>query len=146
VISIAAQHHYFLTILALVGFIISAFYIVNRLSTAIGFLLSIFFIFLFLESYIGGVKAEANEKMSSSFKSVGYKVAPLSSSYMATSIIGFLVSFLYIYPTFSEPWGLAFGIVFIFMFIASIISMTNAPLAGQLETEVHMDALKIRKK
>lgn len=144
VIIATKHHHYFLTILALAGFIISAFYVVN-MSTAMGFLLSVFFIFLFLESYVGGIKADAHEKISSAFQSVGYKVAPLSSGYMATSIIGFLVSLLYIYPVFSPAWGLAFGIVFALMFIASMVSMTNAPIEGQLETEVHMDALKLRK-
>ena len=125
--------------------VISAFY-VSSLDTAGGVLLTIFFMFLFLESFIGGVKAKADEEISSTIRTVHYKVAPLSSGYMATSIIGILASFMFVYPVFSEAWGTAFGVVFIIMLISSVISMTNAPVAGQLETEIHMDALDVGKK
>lgn len=51
---------------------------------------------------------------------------PLKSSFMAASILGFLITTYLIYPE-SSDYGLAFMIVFIAMFIASLISMTKAP-------------------
>ena len=55
------------------------------------------------------------------------KYAPLSGGFMITSIVGFFVSSIYI-SDFSLNWGFALSIVFIIMFIASIISMTKAPI------------------
>ncbi len=56
-----------------------------------------------------------------------FKVAPLKSSFMVISIIGFFVSILMVWPA-SPSFGLAFAIVFAVMFIASLISMTYAPI------------------
>lgn len=53
---------------------------------------------------------------------------PLTGGYMATSMMGFLISIIYVY-NFSEsskPWGIAFATVFAAMFIASIGTMTRA--------------------
>lgn len=62
-------------------------------------------------------------------------ITPLSSTFMLTSIIGFLVSAFYI-PTMFDPikeYGLyegsisfafAFGLIFVLMFVASLISMS----------------------
>jgi hypothetical protein len=57
-----------------------------------------------------------------------FKVAPLSSGFMLTSMIGFLISVLYIYPKFSESYGFAFAILFVIMFISSMISFVYAPV------------------
>jgi len=59
------------------------------------------------------------------------KVAPLKSSFMVASMIGFLVSALYI-AEFSKTWALAFGTVFSLMFVASLISMVEGSPDEQL--------------
>ncbi len=56
-----------------------------------------------------------------------HRYAPLHGSFMATAIIGFLISLIYVYPI-SPTWGITFIIFFIVMFIASVISMTKAPV------------------
>jgi len=55
------------------------------------------------------------------------KYAPLKASFMGISIIGFLVSVMYI-ADYSVNWAFAMGLVFIIMFIASLISMEKAPV------------------
>lgn len=68
-------------------------------------------------------------------------VSPLNSSFMLTSIIGFLVSALYIpsmadkFPNAAPSFAFAFSIVFVCMFIASMISMTYSPV----EDGLHID-------
>lgn len=59
------------------------------------------------------------------------KYAPLRTSFMATSIIGFFVSVFYVYGI-SPKWGAAFSILFFAMFIASFISMIKANPDAQL--------------
>ncbi|MFT4311143.1 MAG: hypothetical protein ACMXX7_00800 [Candidatus Woesearchaeota archaeon] len=51
----------------------------------------------------------------------------LNNTFVATSIIGFLVSWLYVMPM-SLSWGTAFLIVFSLMFIASMISMVKSQI------------------
>jgi len=53
-------------------------------------------------------------------------VAPLKGGYMITSILGFIISAMYVFPR-SEKWGFAFVIFFTLMFVASMISMTYGP-------------------
>ena len=60
------------------------------------------------------------------------KVYPLSASFMLTSIVGAIISALYVYPR-SPSFGFAFFLFFIIMFVASIISMTYAPLDSELD-------------
>ncbi len=59
------------------------------------------------------------------------KIAPLKTSFLVFSMIGFLISALYI-PKFSITWAFAFGIIFTIMFIASMISMVRATPDEQL--------------
>jgi len=61
-------------------------------------------------------------------------IAPLSGSYMITSIVGFLISAFYILPN-SKNWGFTFVLFFTLMFIASLISMTYAPGDWPLKME-----------
>ncbi len=61
----------------------------------------------------------------------GRKWAPLNVGFMATSIIGFFVSALYI-QKFSVPMAIAFSVVFACMFLASMISMSRASPDAQL--------------
>ncbi len=57
--------------------------------------------------------------------------APLKSSFMVGSMIGFLVSALYI-SQFSRNWAFAFGLLFTLMFVASLLSMLRAAPDEQL--------------
>ncbi|MEM4239756.1 MAG: hypothetical protein QXM31_01465 [Candidatus Woesearchaeota archaeon] len=56
---------------------------------------------------------------------------PLSAGFMVASIVGFFVSLLYI-SKFSLPMSVAFAVVFLCMFLASIISMGRASPDAQL--------------
>jgi hypothetical protein len=73
-------------------------------------------------------------------------VTPLNSTFMLTSILGFLTSVFFI-PTLDSllfpnkiDYAFAFSLVFLLMFIASIISMTYSPY----EEHLYIDS-KIRK-
>lgn len=68
-------------------------------------------------------------------------ISPLNSSFMLTSIIGFMVSAFYIpyldpaiFPN-AMDYAFAFGMIFVLMFIASIISMTYAPQDDHLQID-----------
>ena len=54
-------------------------------------------------------------------------VTPLSSSFMLTSIVGFLVSAFYVLSV-SKTWGVTLMMFFGIMFVSSMISMTFAPV------------------
>jgi hypothetical protein len=49
---------------------------------------------------------------------------PLTSGFMLTSIIGFMVSVLFVMKM-SVSWGFTFAVFFVIMFISSIVSMSN---------------------
>ncbi len=53
-------------------------------------------------------------------------VAPLTGGYMITSILGFIISAIYVFPR-SNTWGFTFTIFFALMFVASLIAMTYGP-------------------
>lgn len=55
-----------------------------------------------------------------------YNVAPLKGGYMITSILGFLISVMFVYDI-SNKWGFTFALFFMLMFVASMISMTYGP-------------------
>ncbi len=57
---------------------------------------------------------------------------PLTTGFMVTSIIGFFVSLLYVATKFSLKIGVAFAVVFLCMFFASVISMGRASPDAQL--------------
>ena len=65
-----------------------------------------------------------------------FKAAPLSSGFMLASIIGFIVSLLYIWGL-SPSFGFAFAAIFAVMFVASIVSMTKAPIEDELALDHH---------
>ena len=62
------------------------------------------------------------------------RYAPLKTSFLTMSMIGFLVSALYI-PKFSQTWAFAFGLVFTLMFVSSLISMVHATPDEQLSPQ-----------
>ncbi|MBU1199489.1 MAG: hypothetical protein KKF46_00630 [Nanoarchaeota archaeon] len=53
---------------------------------------------------------------------------PFSSGFMLTSMLGFLISVLFVMK-YSETWGFTFALVFVIMFIASIVTM------GQIDAD-----------
>ena len=61
-----------------------------------------------------------------------FNIAPLSGGYMITSIVGFLISAFYVYPS-SVKWGFTLVLFFTLMFVAALISMTYAPTDFQLK-------------
>ncbi len=63
-----------------------------------------------------------------------FNIAPLSTGYMLTSIVGFIVSAFYIAPN-SATWGFTFVLFFTLMFVAAIISMTYSPTDWPLEMD-----------
>jgi len=71
-------------------------------------------------------KKRVQKKVSTSKQELPWRPGPIKGSFMALSIIGFLISIYMVYPR-SVNYGTAFILVFIAMFIASIISMTQNP-------------------
>ncbi len=61
-------------------------------------------------------------------RALGWHPTPLKGSFMVLAILGFLVTVYIVYPTISISYSIAFMIVFAAMFIASLISMTKAPV------------------
>lgn len=74
-------------------------------------------------------KKSRKKRNRSSKRVVGtrWHAVPLKSSFMALSIIGFLITAYMVYPVNSD-YGLAFLIVFSLMFVASLVSMSKAPI------------------
>ena len=68
-------------------------------------------------------------------------IAPLTGGFMVTSMVGFLISAIYVFPK-SNTWGFTFTIFFTLMFVASMISMTYGPEEAML----HMGQMRERKK
>jgi len=59
------------------------------------------------------------------------RFAPLNTAFLVSSIIGFLISVVYI-PKYSLTWAFTFGFVFFIMFIAAMLSMARANPDDQL--------------
>ena len=73
---------------------------------------------------------------------------PLTSSFMLTSIVGFMVSVLYVMKL-SASWGFTFALFFVIMFISSIVSMSHMEAEeryGWEELAVHEKKGKKKKK
>jgi hypothetical protein len=72
-----------------------------------------------------------------------FKIAPLSGSFLATSIIGFMISIIYIIKAYPS-WGFAFALVFGLMFISSLISMHYSEELDMID-EPHERKMKNKK-
>jgi len=59
-----------------------------------------------------------------------FKFVPLSSSFMAFAMVGFLITA--IMQPINQTWTFAFGLLFVLMFMASLISMIEASPDEQL--------------
>lgn len=57
-----------------------------------------------------------------------WHAAPLKASFMAASLLGFFITIYYLFDLMGQTWGLTFLIFFVLMFIASMVSMTKAPI------------------
>jgi len=57
---------------------------------------------------------------------MAFDPAPLPHEWMVASIIGFFVSWLLVYQDISQKWGAAFMALAVIIFLASVVSMTNA--------------------
>jgi|TARA_B100001971_G_scaffold102827_1_gene94737 formate hydrogenlyase subunit 3/multisubunit Na+/H+ antiporter MnhD subunit len=53
-------------------------------------------------------------------------IAPLSAGFMVTSIVGFVISIIMIYPR-NSTWGFTLTLFFFLMFVAAMVSLTYAP-------------------
>ncbi len=70
-----------------------------------------------------------------------FNVAPLKGSFVIISIVGFIISAIWVYGR-NPAWGFAFCLVFVMMFIASMISMTYGPVGEEL----HVDERRKKRK
>jgi len=59
---------------------------------------------------------------------------PFSYGYILTSIVGFLISAMYI-MNISKTWGFTFALFFSMMFIASMISLSKVTADMQVRKE-----------
>lgn len=74
-----------------------------------------------------------------------FEVAPLSGGFMLTSIIGFLFAVMFL-KNYSLSWAIVIAVVSFVMFIASMISMTKAPIEDELAIDEHYIERKERVK
>lgn len=70
-----------------------------------------------------------------------FKVAPLPSSFMLISMFGFIISAFFLTHSLVKSWAWAFIIVFVIMFISSMVSLSNMPLEID-----HLESLSIHSK
>ncbi len=67
-----------------------------------------------------------------------YRVVPLSNSFMLASILGGLISIFYIarldHPS-ANTWGFTLFLFFTLMFVASLVSMTLAPIEAEFDVK-----------
>jgi hypothetical protein len=79
-----------------------------------------------------------------------WKWAPLSSSLMLVSMLGFMFSVVYTSSgRLPDTWGFTLGLFFAILFIGNIFSMTKAPVEEELYLDHHIDHPKkkaLRKK
>jgi hypothetical protein len=54
-----------------------------------------------------------------------WQAVPLKSGFMLTAILGFFISFYFVYPE-TRNFGMASMLVFILMFIASLFSLQKS--------------------
>lgn len=72
-----------------------------------------------------------------------FKVAPLSGGFMLTGMFGLLFATMFL-NQYSLNWAFIVGIVSFSMFVASMISMTKAPIEDELLIDEHIADRKKR--
>ena len=78
-----------------------------------------------------------------------FEAAPLSSSFVLFSMLGLLISLIYVYPVISPKFGASFTLIFLIMFISSFVSMTKAPMGDEEylnDLAIHEHHKHVRKK
>tara|TARA_Y100000310_G_C20037561_1_gene514661 strand:+ start:260 stop:526 length:267 start_codon:yes stop_codon:yes gene_type:complete len=80
---------------------------------------------LFSHLLIGGLMAKKVKDTRKVF--IGWQAVPLKGSFMLTAMLGFFLSIYFVYPI-SSNFGLASMFVFALMFIASLLSLSKAPI------------------
>lgn len=76
-----------------------------------------------------------------------FKVAPLSGGFMLISILGFLIATMWLSKLEGAlDWAFTIGFLSVIMFIASVISMTFAPVEDELAIDEHHTIKKRRVK
>lgn len=76
------------------------------------------------------------------------KNVPFSSGFMLSSILGFLVSVFFVMKI-SSTWGFTFALVFVIMFISSVVTMSQIEAEDKYslrELAVHEKGHYVRKK
>lgn len=66
-----------------------------------------------------------------------FQAAPLSSGFFLASILGILITLFYWDRINSPTWCFTFLVLFIAMFMSSIISMNKAPIDAEIEIDHH---------
>ncbi|MBD3313038.1 hypothetical protein GF345_01205 [Candidatus Woesearchaeota archaeon] len=66
-----------------------------------------------------------------------FKAAPLSSGFFLVSILGILVTLFYWNTIWDQSWSFALLVLFICMFIASMISTAKAPIEAEIAVDHH---------
>lgn len=78
------------------------------------------------------------------------KVAPLPHEWMLVSIIGFLISYFFLFRGLSgtyagaKAWGFTFMLFFLLVFIASVTSMSNAGTTEEELVELAIHDKRVR--
>jgi beta-lactamase regulating signal transducer with metallopeptidase domain len=72
------------------------------------------------------------------------KVVPLKSSFALASLLGFLIVVIY-RDRIGYDWSFALGFLFALMFVASMVSMSKAPIEEQLEMNPDLAGEKVKK-
>ena len=73
------------------------------------------------------------------------QVAPLSGGFMLLGMFGFLIAVMFV-KNYSLDWAFILGSVSAIMFVASMISMTKAPVEEELLLDEHISDRKRRVK
>ena len=69
-------------------------------------------------------------------KKLHVQMIPLSGGFMLTSMLGFLVVSIYMgYGRLNPTWGFTLDLIFIIMFVASVVSITPT-FPAELENKI----------
>ncbi len=68
------------------------------------------------------------KKRKTSSRKIHWRATPLKSSFMAVAMLGLFISAYLIYPDYGLTWGVTLMVLFGLMFIASLVSMSKAPV------------------
>jgi len=67
-----------------------------------------------------------------------FRAAPLSSGFLLTSILGFIITIFY-FNKINQSFAFTFLLIFGIMFIAALISMAKAPVEAEIAMDHHTE-------